>query len=113
MLRHCQVSARIGSHQRMLSTTFLSGLGEILPPERLFTDPADCYAYGYDNSRRVCPPSAVAFPLEAAEVQALLALCNEHGVPVTPRGRATGTAGGSVPEAGGIALSLERMRRIL
>ena len=30
-----------------------------------------------------------------------------------PRGRGTGTAGGSVPEVGGVALSLERMNSII
>jgi glycolate oxidase subunit GlcD len=97
----------------MLTPQFLARLGDILPRDRLFTDPVDCFAYGYDNSRRVCPPQAVAFPGNAAEVQALLALCQAQRIPVTPRGRGTGTAGGSIPEAGGVALSMERMRRLV
>jgi glycolate oxidase subunit GlcD len=97
----------------MLTPQFLARLSEILPRDRLFTDPVDCYVYGYDNSRRICPPQAVAFPGNVAEVQALLDLCQAQRVPVTPRGRGTGTAGGSIPEAGGIALSMERMRRLV
>lgn len=97
----------------MLSADFLSRLTSLLPPGALLTDPAECYAYGYDNSRKVFPPDAVALPVEAAQVQALVALCNECQVPLTPRGRGTGTAGGSLPERGGVVLSLERMRRIL
>ena len=85
----------------------------LLPPDRVYTDPADCYAYSYDNSRNFRPPLAVVFPLDAAEVQAVLQLCNRLGVPVVPRGRGTGTAGGSVPEQGGVVMSLERMNRIL
>jgi D-lactate dehydrogenase len=97
----------------MLPAEFISKLRSIVAPESLLTDPVDCYAYAYDSSRRICPPAAVAFPTTAVEVQAILALCNAHGVPVTPRGRGTGTAGGSLPERGGLALSLERMRRIV
>lgn len=97
----------------MLPEGFLGRLQQRLPADRLFTDPVDCYVYGYDNSRKIFPPEAVAFPLTAQEVQGIVALCHAHRVPVTPRGRGTGTAGGSIPEQGGVALSLERMNRIL
>ena len=84
-----------------------------MPSDRLLTDPVDCYAYAYDNSRKVFPPEAVAFSVSAAEVQTIVALCNEYKIPLTPRGRGTGTSGGSLPEQGGVALSLERMLRIV
>ena len=96
-----------------MSSELLSRLSTQFPPDRLYTDPVDCYAYAYDNSRNFRPPLAVVFPLNAEEVQAFVKLCHEHKMPLVPRGRGTGTAGGSVPEQGGIALSLERMNRIL
>ena len=97
----------------MLPASLLSALQSQFTPDRLYTDPVDCYAYAYDNSRNFRPPLAVVFPLNAEEVQAFVKLCHEHKMPLVPRGRGTGTAGGSVPEQGGIALSLERMNRIL
>ena len=97
----------------MLPPDFLHQLQSLFPPDRLFTDPVDCYAYAYDNSRNFRPPLAVVFALSAEDVQAVVRLCHEHKVPLVPRGRGTGTAGGSVPERGGIALSFERMNRIL
>ena len=97
----------------MLPADFISRLQAIVGPDNLFTDPVDCYAYAYDNSRKIFPPEAVAFALNTEQVRDILLLCNQHRVPVTPRGRGTGTAGGSVPEQGGLALSLERMRKIL
>lgn len=97
----------------MLPASLLSALQSQFTPDRLYTDPVDCYAYAYDNSRNFRPPLAVVFPLNAEEVQSVVKLCHEHKVPLVPRGRGTGTAGGSVPEQGGIALSLERMNRIL
>lgn len=94
-------------------SVFLTQLQSLLPPDRIYTDPADCYAYAYDNSQKIYPPDMVAFPLTSDEVQAIVLLCNIHKIPLTPRGRGTGTAGGSIPEQGGIALSLERMLRII
>ncbi|MDO8437663.1 MAG: FAD-linked oxidase C-terminal domain-containing protein [Nitrosomonadaceae bacterium] len=96
----------------MLSPDFLAQLRSLLPSDRLYTDPVDCYAYAYDNSRKIFPPEAVTFPLTSDEVLSIVALCNIHKIPLTPRGRGTGTAGGSLPEQGGVALSLERMLRI-
>lgn len=83
------------------------------PPDRFYTDPVDCYAYAYDNSRKIFPPDAVLFPLTSEEVKHAVILCNRHQVPLIPRGRGTGTAGGSLPEAGGIAMSMERMTKII
>jgi D-lactate dehydrogenase len=97
----------------MVTPRFFGQLNNVLPPERILTDPVDCYAYAYDNSRKLFPPQAVAFPVDAEEIRALVLICNEHNVPLTPRGRGTGTSGGSLPERGGVALSLERMGRII
>jgi glycolate oxidase len=40
-------------------------------------------------------------------------LCNEHGVPVVPRGAGTSLAGGCLPIGGGVVVMLTRMNRIL
>lgn len=96
----------------MLSPEFISQLRNITGADQLLTDPVDCYAYGYDNSRKIFPPQAVAFAVDTAQVRDIVRLCNQHRVPLTPRGRGTGTSGGSLPENGGLALSLERMRQI-
>jgi D-lactate dehydrogenase len=97
----------------MLAPDVVKRLNHLLPADRFYTDPVDCLVYGYDNSRKLFPPDAVVFPIDADEVRAIVSLCNECEVPLTPRGRGTGTAGGSLPEKGGIALSLERMLRII
>ena len=97
----------------MSASDFIAALTQLLPKDRVYTDPVDCYAYAYDNSRNYHAPIAVVFPLNVQEVQSVIKLCNLHKVPVVPRGRGTGTAGGSVPEVGGVALSLERMNKII
>lgn len=97
----------------MLDNALVSRLESLLDRNRFLTDPVDCYAYAYDNTRKIFPPDAVSFPESAEEVRAIVGACNEFGVPLVARGRGTGTAGGSLPERGGIVLSLERMRRIV
>ena len=60
----------------------------------------------------VSTPQAVALPRSTASVSAVLHFASEHRIPVTPRGAGHGYVGGCVPARGGIALSLERMKRI-
>ncbi|MDE2388036.1 MAG: FAD-binding protein [Betaproteobacteria bacterium] len=97
----------------MLPENLYAQLRAVFPPDRFYTDPVDCYAYAYDNSRKIFPPDAVLFPLSSEEVKHIVLLCNHYGAPLIPRGRGTGTAGGSLPELGGIALSMERMINII
>ncbi|HET7061404.1 MAG TPA: FAD-binding protein, partial [Nitrosospira sp.] len=96
-----------------MTPALVGELKKFLPADRILTDPVDCFAYAYDNSRRICPPDGVIFPVNIDEIRRVVELCNNHGVPLTPRGRGTGTSGGSLPEQGGIALSLERMTRVV
>jgi D-lactate dehydrogenase (quinone) len=79
----------------------------------LLTDPAECWTYGYDNSRAQSLPRAVVLPPDTASVQRVVAACRRFRLPLTVRGRGTGTTGAAVPEDGGIALSMERMARII
>ena len=55
----------------------------------------------------------MVFATRHQQVQQILQICNEHRIPLTPRGTGTGTTGATVPDHGGIILSLERMARIL
>ncbi|MBS0285744.1 MAG: FAD-binding protein [Proteobacteria bacterium] len=97
----------------MLSNAFLAALKQAFTPEQLYTDPADCWVYGYDNSRRHALPQAVIFATSHEEIVQAVKLCYEHGVPITARGRASGTTGGAIPLNGGVVLSLERMQKII
>jgi D-lactate dehydrogenase len=96
-----------------LPRPFIERLVQIFSTGSLYTDPADCWAYGYDNSRRQALPDAVVFPTSHAQVVALVRLCNEHLIPLTARGRGTGTTGATVPLDGGVVASFERMHRVL
>jgi D-lactate dehydrogenase len=88
-------------------------LRALLGDGALLTDPADCLAYGYDNSRRQGRPAAVALPTEAAQVLEIVRACRAARVPITARGRGTATTGAAVPTEGALVVSFERMDRIL
>lgn len=96
-----------------LNPAALRALREALPAGALLLDSAERIAYSVDNSKRQALPLAVALPDTAEQVAALVTACAEHGLPLTARGRGTNTTGASVPVAGGVALSFERMRRIV
>jgi alkyldihydroxyacetonephosphate synthase len=51
-------------------------------------------------------PSVVARPTDTAQVAAVLALCHQASVPVTPAGGRSGVCGASIPVFGGVALDL-------
>jgi glycolate oxidase len=76
-------------------------------PERL----AECSTDGTPGLSHL--PELVVEATEVASVQALLRLANACRFPVTPRGLGTGLAGGAVPVAGGVVLSLAKMNRII
>ena len=97
----------------MLPPDFLNALQHTQGRDKVLIDPADCWPYGYDNSRRHALPEAVVFAASHDAVRAIVALCHEHQVPLVARGRGTGTTGATVPLQGGVVLSLERMDEIL
>ncbi len=97
----------------MLAHDFLNSLQQAVGTANVVTDPADCWPYGYDNSRRHALPEAVVFATDHEQVAATVRQCNQYRVPLVARGRGTGTTGATVPLHGGVVLTLERMDRIL
>jgi len=96
-----------------LPPKFISQLKQIVGTAAVLSDAADCWPYGYDNSRRHQLPHAVVFPTTHEQVQAIVQLCYGEHIPLTARGRGTGTTGATTPTRGGLVLALERMDRIL
>jgi glycolate oxidase len=64
------------------------------------------------TGRRVIP-ALVVLPETAAEVQAVVRLCNREGIPFVARGAGTGLSGGALPVVDGIVISLARMTRVV
>ncbi|WP_144715352.1 FAD-binding oxidoreductase [Curtobacterium pusillum] len=56
---------------------------------------------------------AVAFPTDAAAVQAVVRLAGEHGVSIVPRGAGSGLSGGATATRDQLVVSTERLDRIV
>ena len=70
--------------------------------------------YRVDIIGKYCTaPALLAKPATTGEVAAVVRIAAAHGLPVTTVGGQTGTCGGAIAQDGGIALSLERMNRIV
>jgi len=70
--------------------------------------------YGHDETEDFWfPPEVVVRPRTVEEVSRVLRLATERRIPVTPQAARTSLSGGALPVHGGIALSVERMNRIL
>lgn len=91
----------------------MAALAAAVGADRLSTDPSDCMAYGFDNSRRSELPAGVVRARDVADVAATIDLCRQYRVPLTVRGRGTNTVGATVPIPGGVVLSLETMTRVI
>jgi glycolate oxidase len=76
--------------------------------------PEELMLYEYDGSALdQATPEVVVVPGSTAEVAACVAVAARLGFPVVARGAGTGLAGGSVPEQGGLVVSLARLDKVL
>ncbi|HLW30020.1 MAG TPA: FAD-linked oxidase C-terminal domain-containing protein [Brumimicrobium sp.] len=74
----------------------------------------DLNKYGRDETEDLLfLPHIVLKPTKTEEVSAILQYCNNNLIPVTPSGARTGLSGGALPINGGVALSMEKMNKII
>ncbi len=86
----------------------------ILEEEWVERDPELLARYSHDETEdlRFLPELALS-PRTPEQISEILALCNKHRIPVTPRGAGTGLSGGAIPVRGGVVISTWRMNDIL
>jgi glycolate oxidase len=86
----------------------ISGAGFVLLDEESLNN------YGHDETEHLLfPPEVVIRPRTTGEVSAIMKICNQYKIPVTPRGAGTGLSGGALPHLGGVLISTDRMNSIL
>lgn len=97
-----------------ISPSFIAQLAQAIGQENVFTDQDSLATYSHDETEDLhYYPEVVVKPADAAGISALLKLCNEAHVPVTPRGGGTGLSGAALPVFGGVLLSMERFKAII
>ncbi len=97
-----------------ITTQILEQFKLIVGSEYVFTDADSIEKYGKDETEQLhYAPQVIVKPRQASEIAQLLKICNEHLIPVTPRGAGTGLTGGALPHLGGLVISMERFNTIL
>ena len=86
----------------------------ILGPEGVVSGHEQLRTYDHDSlaSYQVVP-KLVVLPENAEQVQRVVRLCYEEGIPFVARGSGTGLSGGALPVEEGVLIVLSRMRKIL
>lgn len=87
---------------------------QIVGESFVLADKESLQYYGHDETEHLqYYPEVVLKPANTREVAAIMQHCNEHRIPVTPRGAGTGLSGGALPILGGVLLSTERLNKII
>src|SRR6201996_356491 len=98
----------------IITDEILSVIKAIMGADAVITQHADLEKYSHDETEDLhYYPEVVVKPKSAREVSELMKLCNQHLIPVTPRGAGTGLSGGALPVKGGVLLAMERFSQVL
>lgn len=92
----------------MINKRHINVIKQMVGEDNCYIDRAHLIAYCYDATRERYQPDAVVFPRNEQDVSAILSYCNDHHIPVVPRGAGSGFTGGALPVNGGIVLALEK-----
>lgn len=97
-----------------VTQSILSEFEAIVGKENVVTEAEKRHAYSHDETEDYSfLPDVVLKPGSPLEISSILKICNEHVIPVTPRGAGTGLSGGALPIQKGVVLSMERFNKIL
>ena len=96
------------------ATQHIDSFKKITGDAYVFFDEESLSNYAHDETENLhFLPDIVIKPRTAEEISQILIICNQHKIPVTPRGAGTGLSGGALPHLGGVLLSMERMNSII
>ena len=98
----------------MLQAALIEELKALVEPGKLLTDAASLEAYGKDWTKHFAPaPSAIVFPKNIEQVQAIVRWANQHQVALVPSGGRTGLSAAAVAANGEVVVSFDYMNQIL
>jgi glycolate oxidase len=97
-----------------LTVDHIENFKKIIGAQYVLMDEDSLNYYGHDETEELLfPPEVVLRPRTAQEISAVMRICNQYRIPVTPRGGGTGLSGGALPHLGGVLISTDRMNSIL
>ncbi len=93
---------------------FVASLKAIIPAQSILTEQEELKPYECDGLAAYTQvPWLVVLPETIEQIQSIMKLCHQHGVPVVARGAGTGLSGGSLPLDNGVLLSVARLNQIV
>lgn len=79
----------------------IAAFKKIIGDEYILLDEESLNQYGRDETEKLLfLPEVVLRPRSAEEISAVMKICNQYKIPVTPRGGGTGLSGGALPHLG-------------
>ena len=94
--------------------SLLGALFTLLPLDAVLCEEEEIRPYECDAlSAYRQTPMVVVLPSSVDQVRAVMRLCHAFKVPVVARGAGTGLSGGALPLAGGVLLSLAKLKSVL
>src|ERR1700744_2985279 len=97
-----------------ITAELANAIRDLVGEDAVVTNCDDLERYSHDETEDlVYHPDLVVKPNTPEQISALMKFCNEHMIPVTPRGAGTGLSGGALPVMGGLLISMERFNQIL
>ncbi|MCA0149337.1 MULTISPECIES: glycolate oxidase subunit GlcD [Rossellomorea] len=98
----------------MITPDIKNQLVSIVGEDNYRDTPAEKLVYSYDATPNYqSMPDAIIVPRSTGEVSAIVKICNEHGIPIVPRGSGTNLCAGTCPTEGGLVLLFTHMNNIL
>lgn len=95
-------------------TKVIDALKDICGDNFVFTDEEILYNFERDETLDFRFPFDILIkPAGTAEIAAIVKLCNQYHIPITPRGGGSGVTGGALPVRRGVVLSMERLNNII
>lgn len=92
----------------------ISFLQQLIGSEYVITDHTQLEKYAQDETEdHLFLPELIIKPRHPEEISQIVKWCNQHSIPITPRGAGTGLSGGALPIYKGIVLSMERFNDII
>jgi len=99
----------ISEISKSLTIEHIDAFKKIVGEQYVFVDEEALNNYAHDETEDLhFLPDIVVKPSNAEEISAILKLCNQYKIPVTPRGAGTGLSGGALPHLGGLLLSIKQ-----
>ncbi|MFA9558825.1 glycolate oxidase subunit GlcD [Evansella sp. AB-rgal1] len=98
----------------MLTKEVRKKLVEIVGEINVLDSQQDIVVYSYDATPNYqAMPDAAIRPRNTQDVSQIVKICNEHKIPIVPRGNATNLCGGTTPLEGGIVMLFTHMNKLL